>query len=393
MLHTFTRRALAIVFAFTLVCPVLADELDDKYLQILNTADQAESLEKAGKPDAAKAKYLAIQKALLEIKKADPTWKPNMVAHRLKDVESKLALLSPPSVTGETGNSAAGSSRPTSASSGDKATIKLIQAGAEPRQPLRLKPVAGTKQEFQVTVVGSFEMDAGPAGTQKVDQPTETLPVELLVKSVSSEGDIKFTCVIGEGTVGEASGLAAAVSDRIKSALKQAKGLSLDAEITSRGLSKGENNLPPGISPEVRTEVGKFLQIVSDFTDEFPEEPLGVGAKWELTRTRSQGGMTISLATSYELTALSGDRVELKYTQTQTAANQKVAIPNMPGMKTDLEKLAGTSQGTVTYDLTKVAPLAGKSLGSVDVRMSLSLAGQKQAMTMKTVTTAGLETK
>src|SRR6187402_2026121 len=100
MLQALTFRALALVFILTLLCPALAGELDDKYLQILNSADQAEELQKAGKTDAAKAKYLGIQKALLEIKKADPTWKANMVAYRLKDVEAKLGALSPKSDAG-----------------------------------------------------------------------------------------------------------------------------------------------------------------------------------------------------------------------------------------------------------------------------------------------------
>src|SRR5882672_9714851 len=95
MLQSLMRRAVSFVFVLALVGSALADELDDQYLKILSTVDQAEVLEQAGKLDDAKTKYLAVQKALLAIKKADPTWKPNMVAHRLASVEAKLAATAP----------------------------------------------------------------------------------------------------------------------------------------------------------------------------------------------------------------------------------------------------------------------------------------------------------
>src|SRR5688572_27934460 len=154
MARPLTRSALALAFAFALVCPVQADELDDKYLQVLNAVDQAAELEKSGKTDAAKARYQAMQKALLEIKKADPTWKANMVAHRLADVGAKLDAMSPkaatdttappapvepaarPKSTPSTASRAPAVSQQVAVTPAEKSSaevLRLIDAGREPR--------------------------------------------------------------------------------------------------------------------------------------------------------------------------------------------------------------------------------------------------------------------
>jgi len=406
MLQSLTRHALALAFIFTLLGPVLAGELDDKYLQILNSADQAEELLKAGKPDAAKAKYLAMHKALLEIKKADPTWKANMVAHRLKDVEARLAGMAPQSeVVTSTSSSvtqASGSGGPAasqSASAGEKAeagifSIKLIEPGREPRRAVRLTPKAGDRQQLLMTLKIGMEMAMGGSAMPKMDMPVMKWPMEVTVDAVASNGDITYTTTMGEiELVGDGGG-APGMAEAMRAALGAAKGTSSKTTVTSRGASKSsDGSSAVRVNPQLSQTMDQLKDAFAGMLSPFPEEPIGAGAKWEVRQVLKNQGMTIRQTGGYEVTALDGDRVEVKITVLQGAMNQKIASPAMPGLKMDLEKMEGAGGGKTIYDLSRLMPITSDLESKADMKMGMDAGGQKQSMAIKTISTVKLESK
>jgi len=80
---------------------------------------------------------------------------------------------------------------------------------------------------------------------------------------------------------------------------------------------------------------------------QLPEEAVGPGAKWEVKMPVHSQGMTIAQTTSYELLSLEAERLTVTNTVSQSASNQKIQSPVMPGLKVDLTKMTGTGTGNI----------------------------------------------
>ena len=77
----------------------------------------------------------------------------------------------------------------------------------------------------------------------------------------------------------------------------------------------------------------------------------------------------------------------------QSAANQKMQNPAMPGMKLDLTKMTGETSGEVTSDLSQLFPTEETFDSHSDMSMSMNMGGQKTPMTMKMDMKLRLEAK
>ena len=87
------------------------------------------------------------------------------------------------------------------------------------------------------------------------------------------------------------------------------------------------------------------------------------------------------------------DRVTIKSTTVQGAANQKIQSPAMPGLKLDLTKMTGQGTGETTLDLGQLMP----SVATVDFHSETSAVmnagGQTQPVTEKTDLDVRVEAK
>ena len=124
-----------------------------------------------------------------------------------------------------------------------------------------------------------------------------------------------------------------------------------------------------------------------------PEEAVGPGARWEVTRSIKEQGINANQTATYQLVSADGDHLTLKETIEQHAPSQKFQNPALPGMVLDLTKMAGNGSEDVTLDLGRVLPLEGTGTMHVDVTMAMDVGGQKQSMTVKDTINLRLEGK
>jgi hypothetical protein len=103
--------------------------------------------------------------------------------------------------------------------------------------------------------------------------------------------------------------------------------------------------------------------------------------------------MLLQQTTIYEISSIEGDLVTAKSTATQTAANQKIKNPSMPGLDVDLMKMAGNATGEVGLDLTRLLPQKGMVKYHSDTQMGVNVSGQLQKLDMKMDMDLLLETK
>jgi len=380
---------LLVAAAFLAFLPPHALAQDDEYLRILDLVDEADAMNTNGPPGPVVAKFQEAQNALRSFQKAYPEWNTKVVSYRLNYIASKLAAFSHDNSTSSSGTSASAES------TGSKAPqVKLLEPGAEPRKVLRLHPKPGDKQTLTLTIKMNMGTKIGDMDSPAVKLPGTTMVMDSTVKSISATGDITYEMVMADASVADEPGVMPQVAEAMKGSMAGLKGLSGTGTTSNRGLNLGTNfKVPAGADPQTRQAIEQMKESVANLSCPLPEEAIGPGAKWTARTTLSSQGMTIDQTATYQLASIDGERLNLKTTIAQSAANQKMQNPSMPGVKLDLSKLTGEGTGEVTSDLTQLLPREATIESHTDLSLTMNMGGQKQAMTMKLDLTLRLETK
>ena len=375
--------------ATLLVAPALAQEPEDIYLDIHGIIEQADLMAANGQSESAKAKYEKALTDLLDFKRTYPAWNVKVVAYRLNYLTEKIHSLSP--TNAEPGEPAATTSaaakaqpRKTAPATGSGMQIRLLTAGAEPRKLLRLHAPAGDKQTMTMTINMMMNMQAGGVPAQEMKLPPMQMVMDVTVKDVSADGQMDYESVVTDATVMDEPGAMPPVVEAMKTSLASLKGMTGAGTISDRGFSKpADIKLPAGADPEVRQSMEQMKEALSSISAPLPDEAVGAGARWEVKQPIKSQGMTINQTTTYQLVSVDDDRLTLKAALTQTAANQKVRNPAMPGLNVDLTKMTGTGTGESTLDLAHILPVLATVTSHSEILMGMNVGGQKQAMTMK----------
>lgn len=397
-LTSFCKCVFPIIFLILLTDLVQAQVQtpEDKYLALMQMVDRADALSEKGQTNAAKAKYTDAHAALSDFRKNYPNWNTKVVTFRLNYVADRINTLSKtnapvveskekPEGTPVEKSAPKTTSKPAASAPG--VTVKLLEPGAEPRQALRLHPKAGDKRTSTMTM--KMTMGMGPAGEMKI--PEMKIPIDITIKNVSGEGDITYDTVMGQATIADSGDPTAAM---MKDSLSKLGGESGTTTITSRGLTKSAKmNIAKDADPQTRQTMEQMQESMANVVFMLPEEAIGPGAKWQIKQNLKQQNMNLSQTTSYELVSVEGDIVKVKSNISQSAANQKIESPAMPGMKMDLNKLTGTGTGNITFNLGQIMPTQATSDMQTDISMGMNVGGQKQAMDMKVALNLTVETK
>lgn len=370
---------------------------DEQYIRIMAIIDRADALQAAGQIDAAKAKYHEAQTNLVIFKAYNPMFDTKTVTYRLNEVTEKagtrprLPESTEPAVAPKTNSQAE------SGASGSKSMVKLIDAGAEPRQVLRLHVKAGDKQLAIMTMKMKMDMPApggGAAPSNSMNIPAMTLPMDVTVQSVAANGDITYQAVMGDAGVVDEPGVAPQVAQAMKTAIAKIKGLTTTGVMSSRGMSKKVDvKAPPDADPQLRESVAQMKQAMSNMGVPTPEEAVGPGAKWEVKMPVVTQGMKLEQTADYQLVSAQGDQVNTTVTLAQNAANQKVQNPAMGNVQMNLIQLTSTGTGSVTADLSKLVALQATMNMQMDMNAEVTVGGKTQPFAMKMGMDISMESK
>jgi hypothetical protein len=95
--------------------------------------------------------------------------------------------------------------------------------------------------------------------------------------------------------------------------------------------------------------------MIRNLAPVFPTEPVGVGARWEVSEGTGMIGVRLTHTTTYEVESIEGDAVQLKIYIAQTAAEQEMSV--MGGQfQARLLSLYATGRTRTTADLGSLYP-------------------------------------
>jgi hypothetical protein len=141
--------------------------------------------------------------------------------------------------------------------------------------------------------------------------------------------------------------------------------------MTPNGLARdAEMHVPEDTNEIIRREMVSLFWTVRNLAIPFPVEPVGVGAKWEVTENVDLVGIRLSHTTTYELLEVDGERVKLVAYVAQTAARQPM---NLQALTQDAEATLASLHTSGKIDLDGTLRSVAPSPMRMDMKMSMEI--------------------
>jgi len=190
-------------------------------------------------------------------------------------------------------------------------TLTLVSPGKGPKQQLRMS----FKQGDAHTAVIDWKERSSNGDNGRFDKPEKSAmryEIAYEVGDVTPSGDARVDVTYRKIELAPTDDTAKELDAKI-APLANTKA---HAIITARGLVK-DFELAPGV-PESLQDVFKLL-VLRPFDEALPDEPVGVGASWQVADTVPVDSGTVALTTTYVVKAIDGSRITLDVSQDSTA--------------------------------------------------------------------------
>ena len=268
---------------------------------------------------------------------------------------------------------------------GSPSTITVASPGAEPRTRLRYKVSAGQVFVMSMTTSLGLTMSLEGMSMPAMDMPTMKMTANLTVKDVAANGDITYDIAFTEMTAEALPGMDPSMVAMVQGAAGQITSLKGTMTITDRGVNKSGgldlNKIP---DPNLRQTLGSVSGSLESMSMPFPDEAVGMGAKWEVRQAINAAGAHTFQRVECEVTSISASAVSLRVKVEQTTPPQSISSPQLPaGASMEIEKMAGTGTGTSTINLGTLVPTS-EIQSTNAASMIMSMGGQTQKMAVDT---------
>jgi hypothetical protein len=121
---------------------------------------------------------------------------------------------------------------------------------------------------------------------------------------------------------------------------------------------------------EERAGIERVASILRQLPVPLPEEPVGVGAVWEVTETVELLGSRTIQTVRYQLTGREGNRLEIRISSAEAAPPEEILTLGA-GSDVRLDGFHASTTGEATVDLTRPIPLQWTS------RLRIGMTGRR----------------
>lgn len=241
----------------------------------------------------------------------------------------------------------------------DSAVVTLVDAGAEPRQPLRFRLTEGTVQDLEMVMDMTMEMsgtgEAADASNAAGDIPRITMPLTAEVTDVDDRGSAQVEATYHDVIVDPDATMDPDEREAVEDALSMMGGSGISITQSNRGqLIYGE--IEGFGAPLGGTSVDAQSQLAS-LAVPFPVEAVGVGAVWTVDQEIESGPLLLEQRATYTITAIEGDLISL------TSRIEVGLAPGADDLGPDgtIEHFTVSEDGQTTIDLTSPLPRSASS--------------------------------
>jgi len=241
--------------------------------------------------------------------------------------------------------------------------VRVLDAGKEPLTKLAYKPTKGATQALRVDL--DQKVTAVVQGqTAPVMSPAQALDVDLETGDVDDATGALVTVTLRKMSLKPLDGIDAATLEELQKQLSGLNGYALRERVSPFGdTSDAKIQLPPTAPKGSEMFVTTMNDVFRAMLPNLPEEPVGVGAKWQSLTREDHGGANVMQLAEYTLKERSGDKLTLGYSARQVAAGDQIKLPIAApeGTTTQLTKFVSTTSGSLVVDTREIAPIKGRS--------------------------------
>jgi len=265
--------------------------------------------------------------------------------------------------------------------------LTLVEAGAEPRQVLRYRPKPGSKVDLEMVNTQQMKMEMiGPDGTAMPMpgmgdlSPTMIMGMHQEVGQPVDNGMIPVTVGYTEMSV---TGVPDEMKGAMLAGMKPLEGTSFRMLVDQKTGKITQIDVDSDTSDELYGALQSMADGFSRNMAQFPDEPVGVGAKWTIDLDMNMAGMQLGATNHMTVTKIQGDRVEMAFDMVMNKGDSKMDFPGMPpGAEVDFTRFEASGSGTHVIDLATMATLS-TSKTDMDLAMKVAAEGQNMGMNMK----------
>jgi hypothetical protein len=256
-----------------------------------------------------------------------------------------------------------------------------VKAGKEPRERLRYTPPAQLRETLLLSMRTSIAMGSPELPGEPVELPGTAMRMNVSVDSVKANGDISYRFDLVSVKVDSAPQAPELVA-QIEAATRKLVGTTGRATLTERGVIEQLSiEMPEQVDAPTRELIGELERSMRQMSDPLPEEPIGVGARWDVHTKSSLRGIEIDQVRRYTLLERAAGTARMSVIVEQTARRQSIELPNAPpGAIVRLEQLASAGDGQVTVDTSKLVPRKSELLLRTTSIVNVDAEGRKATM-------------
>ncbi|NOY93062.1 MAG: hypothetical protein GXP55_17905 [Deltaproteobacteria bacterium] len=257
--------------------------------------------------------------------------------------------------------------------------ITLLDAGAEPRRVLRYQIPEGATERIQVSqrVETTISLEGHRMGS-----PT-ALPIVTRVSfgpaSITQSGGVITPFRVDAMELGRGEGMAEAAQRAAAAAVEPLVGTTGSLQTDARGrVIRSNIDVPPGVTPQMASTLENMRKAMVDAGVPFPEQAVGVGARWQVRKRIAQGGLQIETVATYTLQELTADGGRLDRLLSGSAPPQP--FPATPdGSTAELESLTLRGGGETRFSFTQLAS-PSNSWVEIDIQARIRSRGESHGM-------------
>ncbi len=251
--------------------------------------------------------------------------------------------------------------------------IKLIDAGTGTQKALRYAPVKDAESTFRLVMTATTTMK----GMEQA-MPELTTVFATKVLSVNADGTATYSFTIRSVTSDDPPNADQDTIAKTRKGLESLAGTGGKITVSSRGVLKAfESSVPTKVNQGVNQQMDDLRYNFVQYCAAFPEEPVGTGAKWQVTQSITRQGLKVDQTTTITLKALSGSALELALESTQSAPEQDMgAAGGATGTKPHLKSLKGKGSGASTVVLSSLFPESLSNTKTSDMELTVPQLGE-----------------
>jgi hypothetical protein len=273
---------------------------------------------------------------------------------------------------------------------GGQPIVKLLDAGAEPRGDLSYALSKGASQKMAMAMDMAVTIKAKGQSAPQMPMPRMSMTFDTTVADKNPAGELKIDSRLSATSVDPSGGQQEQIARALRPQIEALRGLGMVYWVGPKGhVHDVKVDVPAGVPPTAQQLLSGMSQSFESMVTPLPQEPVGVGGRWQVVSRLATGGADLLQSAVYTLKARSGARATLDVAIVQLSASDTLHTAQMPaGMSVKVRSFSSTGSGATQVDLNSVVPESGTMALTTGMEITVQgAAGADEASTVETSTT------